>query len=115
MRPSGDPIRIVEAVTAGVAFLAAGTIIQTRGKVHGITTGAGMWLAGAIGLCCGAGLMFLASATTVLVLAILLSVHLMESRWLAKVDQPVDADEQPTDQPTSSKPVATRGTSAAGE
>ena len=51
-----DPIRVVEAVTAGVAFLAAGTIIQARGDVRGLTTGAGMWLAGAIGLACGSGL-----------------------------------------------------------
>ena len=48
-----DPIRIVEAVTAGVAFLAAGVVIFTRGQVHGLTTGAGMWLAGAIGVACG--------------------------------------------------------------
>src|SRR5690606_8463561 len=51
-----DPIRIVEAVTAGVAFLAAGIVIFTRGEVHGLTTGAGMWLAGAIGVAAGLGL-----------------------------------------------------------
>jgi putative Mg2+ transporter-C (MgtC) family protein len=50
-----DPLRVIEAVTAGVAFLAAGTIILARGEVHGLTTGAGMWLAGAIGLACGLG------------------------------------------------------------
>ncbi|MDP3899178.1 MAG: MgtC/SapB family protein [Mesorhizobium sp.] len=50
-----DPIRLVEAVTAGVAFLAAGLIIFAKGEVHGLTTGAGMWLASAIGLCCGLG------------------------------------------------------------
>jgi putative Mg2+ transporter-C (MgtC) family protein len=50
-----DPIRIIEAVTSGVAFLAAGAIIQTRNRVHGLTTGAGMWLAGAIGVAAGLG------------------------------------------------------------
>jgi putative Mg2+ transporter-C (MgtC) family protein len=50
----GDPIRIIEAVTAGVAFLAAGTIIRGESGVRGLTTGAGMWLAGALGV--GAGL-----------------------------------------------------------
>jgi putative Mg2+ transporter-C (MgtC) family protein len=50
-----DPIRVIEAVTAGVAFLAAGAIIQARGKVHGVTTGAGLWLAGAIGTAAGIG------------------------------------------------------------
>jgi len=53
--PNADPIRIIEAVTAGVAFLAAGAIIQARGKVHGVTTGAGLWLAGAVGTACGVG------------------------------------------------------------
>jgi putative Mg2+ transporter-C (MgtC) family protein len=52
---SVDPIRIIEAVTAGVAFLAAGAIIQSRGKIHGVTTGAGLWLAGAVGTSCGIG------------------------------------------------------------
>ena len=51
-----DPLRLVEAVTAGVAFLAAGLIIFSKGEVQGLTTGAGMWLASAIGLCCGLGL-----------------------------------------------------------
>src|SRR5512143_1385199 len=51
-----DPLRVVEAVTAGVAFLAAGTIMVARGQVRGLTTGAGMWLAGAVGLACGLGL-----------------------------------------------------------
>ena len=32
-----DPIRIVEAITAGIAFLAAGAIIQSRGEVRGLT------------------------------------------------------------------------------
>lgn len=52
---NADPIRVVEAVTAGVAFLAAGTIIQARGKVRGLTTGAGLWLSGAIGTAAGIG------------------------------------------------------------
>ena len=35
-----DPIRLIEAVTAGVAFLAAGIIILSKGEVQGLTTGA---------------------------------------------------------------------------
>lgn len=51
-----DPIRLVEAVTAGITFLAAGVIVFTKGDVKGLTTGASMWLSGAIGLACGLGL-----------------------------------------------------------
>jgi len=59
-----DPLRLIEAVTAGAAFLAAGAIITGRGSVQGITTGAGMWMAGAIGLTCGAGNLPLAIVAT---------------------------------------------------
>jgi putative Mg2+ transporter-C (MgtC) family protein len=64
--PNADPIRVIEAVTAGVAFLAAGAIIQGRGKIHGVTTGAGLWLAGAIGTACGIGAFAIALLATVL-------------------------------------------------
>lgn len=73
-----DPLRAVEAVTAGVAFLAAGTILFAKGQVHGLTTGAGMWLAGAIGLCCGLGLWQVALAGTVLALLVLFVAKRME-------------------------------------
>lgn len=66
-----DPIRLIEAVTSGVAFLAAGLIIVDRGRVRGLTTGAGMWLAGAIGLACGLGYLQIAAIGTVLALLVL--------------------------------------------
>ena len=73
-----DPIRIVEAVTAGVAFLAAGVVIFARGQVHGLTTGAGMWLAGAIGVACGLGLWQIALFATLLALVVLGLLYMFE-------------------------------------
>lgn len=66
-----DPLRLIEAVTSGVAFLAAGSIIVSGGKVHGLTTGAGMWVAGAIGLACGIGQAGLALIATAMLVPIL--------------------------------------------
>lgn len=66
-----DPLRLVEATTAGVAFLAAGLIFFARGEVHGLTTGAGMWLAGAIGLAVGLGFWHIAAVATVLAVIVL--------------------------------------------
>jgi putative Mg2+ transporter-C (MgtC) family protein len=79
LQPDGgfDPIRVVEAVTAGVAFLAAGTIIQSRGNVQGLTTGAAMWLTGAVGVASGFGMYVVAVVTTVLALLILVLVSLI--------------------------------------
>lgn len=81
-RPTADPIRVIEAVTAGVAFLAAGTIIQSRGQVHGLTTGAGMWMAGAVGVACGAGYYLMALIAVALSVVILIAINLFESRFL---------------------------------
>lgn len=87
--PSGgggsDPLRLIEAVTAGVAFLAAGSIITARGHVTGLTTGAGMWMAGAIGLASGSGLLSLALIATVLAVIVLWLLRRL-SRRLARAE-----------------------------
>lgn len=70
-----DPLRLIEAVTAGVAFLAAGSIVISGGNVRGITTGASMWLCGAIGLCCGTGDLRLAMIATAMALIVLYLVR----------------------------------------
>lgn len=50
-----DPIRILEAVIAGVSFLGAGTIIRRRSEqeIEGLTTAASMLFVAAIGVCVG--------------------------------------------------------------
>lgn len=80
--PRSDAIRIIEAVTAGVAFLAAGTIIQSGGAVQGLTTGASMWLAGAVGLACGGGFYAISVIGTVLALIVLFVIGKLESRFV---------------------------------
>jgi putative Mg2+ transporter-C (MgtC) family protein len=84
-----DPIRIIEAVTAGVAFLASGMIIASRGDVTGLTTGAGMWLAGAVGVACGTGLYAIAFASTALAIGIAVLVRLVE-RYVLRTKPPQD-------------------------
>ena len=66
-----DPLRVIEAVTSGVAFLAAGMIVFSRGQVKGLTTGAGMWLAGAVGLSVGLGYWLVAVFATFACFAVL--------------------------------------------
>lgn len=76
----GDPIRVIEGVIAGVAFLGAGTIIQSRGDVKGLTTGASIWLSGAIGLACGGGYYVLAAITVAMALIVLALLGLFERK-----------------------------------
>ena len=61
----------MEATTEGVVFLAAGLILMAKGEVQGLTTGAGMWLAGAIGLAVELGFWQIAVLSTVLALIVL--------------------------------------------
>ena len=72
-----DPIRLIEAVTAGGAFLAAGTIFTSGDRVRGLTTGAGMWMAGAIGAACGLGYLGLAVLAAVMALLVLWAIRLV--------------------------------------
>jgi putative Mg2+ transporter-C (MgtC) family protein len=70
-----DPIRAVEAVTAGVAFLGAGAIFQQRGNVQGLTTGAGMWLAGALGVAVALGYYIIAAGLALFALVVLAALR----------------------------------------
>lgn len=73
-----DPLRLIEAVTGGVAFLAAGLIVFTQGRVRGLTTGAGVWLAAAAGLATGLGHWFLAAAAAVGGIVVLAALRALE-------------------------------------
>jgi putative Mg2+ transporter-C (MgtC) family protein len=90
---TADPVRIIEAVTAGVAFLAAGAIIQSRGNVQGLTTGANMWLAGALGVACGSGFYLLALIGTVFALIVLVVLGKLQ----AKIAPLKPADDAPAE------------------
>lgn len=91
-----DPTRVIEAVTSGVAFLAAGSIIFARGRVTGLTTGAGLWLAGAIGLAIGLGFWQIAFFGTFLALVILSALKLLEPRRDAPAVEATKEDGTPS-------------------
>ena len=93
-RVQTDPMRLIEAVTSGVAFLAAGSIVISGGHVRGITTGASMWLVGAIGLCCGIGDVKLAILGTFLALAVLWAVRLAFERGRMSHKRTADRPEE---------------------
>jgi putative Mg2+ transporter-C (MgtC) family protein len=85
-----DPIRAIEAVTAGVAFLGAGAIFQQRGSVRGLTTGAGMWLAGAVGVAVALGYYLIAFAVSLLAVLVLSALRALAHRVIGGRDDPED-------------------------
>lgn len=79
-----DPLRLIEAITAGVAFLAAGMIVFSKGEVRGLTTGAGLWFAGSIGLAAGLGFWHISLLATALALVVLWLLHGLEQRVVSR-------------------------------
>ena len=105
-----DAIRIIEAITVGVSFLAPGTIIHSGRDVRGLTTGAGMWLAGAVGLACGLeryALAMFGALMAILILAVLIPVE----SWIARSAEKTP-EEPPQQKQTKLAPAATRRPSA---
>lgn len=78
-----DPLRLVEAVVAGVGFIGAGTILaQRRGRqVTGLTTAASLLMVAIIGIAAGLHLHVLASAASALTLLVLFALSRLEGRF----------------------------------
>jgi putative Mg2+ transporter-C (MgtC) family protein len=51
----GDPARLAAQVVTGIGFIGAGTIMQAKGTITGLTSAATIWAVAAIGLAIGAG------------------------------------------------------------
>ena len=66
-----DAARIAAGVVGGLGFLGGGIIMKTKNHVSGLTTAAGIWVTGAIGLAVGCGMFEVAGICSVLVLVIL--------------------------------------------
>ncbi len=73
-----DPGRIAAQVVTGIGFLGAGTIIQARGTVTGLTTAATLWVVAGIGMSVGIGSYVEAVGATLLVLIVLVQLARME-------------------------------------
>ncbi len=85
-----DPLRLVEAVVAGVSFIGAGTIFASRkgDGVQGITTAASLLTVAAIGITVGFGYLALGFAIAVLTLAVLTLLRWFERRHLLRPEDP---------------------------
>lgn len=88
---SPDPVRAVEATTAGIAFLGAGAIFQARGSVKGLTTGAGMWLAGAVGVATALGYYIIGFGVALFAVAVLAALKYLAHQLIGRDDDAVPA------------------------
>lgn len=70
-----DPARVAAQVVSGLSFLGAGVIFKNGSNVKGLTTAAGIWVTGGIGLAVGSGMFLLAFFATVLVSTLQIVMH----------------------------------------
>lgn len=61
-----DVSRIAASIVTGIGFLGGGAIMRTGVSVQGLTTAAGLWLVGAIGMSAGSGMYVVAVFATLL-------------------------------------------------
>jgi putative Mg2+ transporter-C (MgtC) family protein len=109
--PSGDPGRVAAGVATGIGFLGAGLILKRNDhEVLGLTTAAGIWTVGAIGLAVGSGMYQAGVACAVLAGLILASERALRlnkqfqrvrSAWMAR-DLPADVAPTPGEGPAGS-------------
>ncbi len=79
-----DPGRIAAGVVTGIGFLGAGTILQQRGSVRGLTTAATIWVVSGVGLAAGVGFYLGAILTTFFVLVSLLLLRRAENHFFIR-------------------------------
>ena len=80
-----DASRVAAQVVSGIGFIGAGVIIFQKNAVRGVTTAAGLWVAAAIGLACGAGMYDVAGAAALMTVICLELMHFFHLRYGEKV------------------------------
>jgi putative Mg2+ transporter-C (MgtC) family protein len=76
--PYTDPARLVAQAVAGVGFIGAGVILQSRGSITGLTTAATIFIVTAVGIAIGQGMYAASLLTTFLVIFILVMMRRIE-------------------------------------
>jgi putative Mg2+ transporter-C (MgtC) family protein len=79
-----DMTRIAAGVITGIGFIGAGTIIQAKGIVIGLTSAATLWAVAGLGLIIGAGYYIAALIFTGIIILTLVTFRQLESQYLKK-------------------------------
>ncbi|MCR5560594.1 MAG: MgtC/SapB family protein [Bacteroidales bacterium] len=76
-----DAARVAAQVVSGIGFIGAGVIIFQKNVVRGVTTAAGLWVAAAIGLACGAEMYSVAIAAMLMTILVLETMHVIARNY----------------------------------
>lgn len=73
-----DPSRIIGQVITGIGFLGAGVMLARDGMVMGVTSAATIWTLASVGVCIAIGYDVTAIKLSLVVVAVLVGVDIME-------------------------------------
>lgn len=73
-----DPSRIIGQVVTGIGFLGAGVMLARDGFVLGVTSAATIWVLASIGVCIAIGYNLVAIKLSLVVVAVLVGVDVLE-------------------------------------
>jgi putative Mg2+ transporter-C (MgtC) family protein len=90
-----DPSRVISGIMTGIGFIGAGTLFQEKNVVLGAGSAASIWAAGAIGIVCGFGFLWLGGLLTAGLLAVLILSKPFTQNYTVRIDS--DADNGPED------------------
>ncbi len=76
-----DPTRVIEGVITGIGFIGAGAMFREGNYVQGAGSAASIWCAGAIGLVCGMGELWLGAIVSIIVFLLLVVSRPFTERW----------------------------------
>ena len=96
--PNGDPARIAAQVVSGIGFLGAGAILRYGTSIKGLTTSTSLWTLAVVGLVVGSGYYIAAIGTTLLLLAVLTALNILEHRLInpyLNFELTITADDRP--------------------
>lgn len=77
----GDPGRLAAQIVSGIGFIGAGTILQARGRIIGLTSAATLWVVAAVGIAIGARQYTVAIGATTLIILTLFALPSLENAF----------------------------------
>jgi putative Mg2+ transporter-C (MgtC) family protein len=89
-----DPAKVVSGIMTGIGFIGAGALFREKHVVHGAGSAASIWAAGALGIVCGLGMLWLAGLLTTALLIILIASRPFTKAYTIRVDDDEESEEK---------------------
>lgn len=90
-----DPSRVVQGVLTGIGFIGAGALFREHKTVYGAGSATSIWAAGALGLLCGFGVIWLAALLAAGLLLVLGLSRPFTDEYTMRIEE-VEGDQEPS-------------------